>query len=520
MISNWSRVTVAAVLALSSGFLTIQARADEFVDRVNDRYKVIQQDKRSDLIILPILHKLEAVPASVADPLPASLMTTASANWPAVETWCKAKPQTAALEALKKITSEDDYRKAWAFGQPYGASAVPPEYIDMGLYTELGENPTLASAEFKYLPVIRKFEILVHVEATRLLAEGKGNDALELMRRWVYFAAQIADRQFLKEKTLGMEMMTLGYQRMRDLAYTDSRSEKPTMTPEGIRDVIQKISLARTPIAIERITLPQAERDAGLQLVARTFVAGAKADTVRFPNTFAVVAAGNRPLRRFSENAKWDGIRALHANTADTTKAVNDVFGDWEHRWELRTGDPLLDLATDYQQLDKVKFAMADLVLGDLGSLFPIRAQLRAEAVGTRGALAVQGFKILQRSFPPSLEGTTPAILPTLRILVDPFDKNLKEDTAKRVQYFRPTKDTPKEHTIRLFPKVAGISYPNFEIKLREDNFVLYSAGPDGVHNGMSLATQMTADVKGDYLIWPPMLSLVRQNLSEQGKLP
>jgi hypothetical protein len=78
----------------------------------------------------------------------------------------------------------------------------------------------------------------------------------------------------------------------------------------------------------------------------------------------------------------------------------------------------------------------------------------------------------------------------------------------------------PQAHTVRLFPKIEGVEYPNFEAKVGEGQFVLYSAGPDGNQGSMARATQMVKDDKGDYLLWPPMLSLMRQNLAERGKEP
>jgi hypothetical protein len=80
--------------------------------------------------------------------------------------------------------------------------------------------------------------------------------------------------------------------------------------------------------------------------------------------------------------------------------------------------------------------------------------------------------------------------------------------------------DPNAPHTIRVFPSMMGNTYPNFEIPLRADTFVLYSAGPDGNTNGMFLATQMIEDNKGDYLLWPPVISLLRKNLQDTGKAP
>jgi len=110
-----------------------------------------------------------------------------------------------------------------------------------------------------------------------------------------------------------------------------------------------------------------------------------------------------------------------------------------------------------------------------------------------------------------------PVFVQRISLMLDPFDKNAKEDAGKRLAYLRAEIDNmavgglPKPMVIRVFPKVAGVDYPNFEAKVLLNQFVVYSAGPDGNQTGVSRATQMIKDDHGDYLIWPPVLSLVRQ---------
>lgn len=522
----WTMAGVRAMTAVACVMLTgAAARADDFLDKANALYAPIAEDRRSDLVILPLLSKMEAPPKVPGDYLSAALMTTQNAAWEAAAAWAKAKPQQDVLDGLKKVTSEEDARKAWAFGQPYGGAAVKPEFVDMGLYTELGEDGTLAAADFKFLPAILKMELLCHIESTRLLAEGKGNDSLNLMCNWLTFSHQIASRQMLTEKITGMRMMSLAFARMRDLAYTDMISEKQTMTPEGLRTVIARLDV-RNPVNSERLGLPEAERLAAEQLVSRTFTPDGGPNPASFARVYARVAAKDRSLRRFSESAKWDSILKLHGTTTETKKMIRDVYGDWERRWDISQWDLIQEIPTDYARLDKVKFAALDLVMGDVGAVFPARRQGRAEWVGTRTALGIYGYRLQQGVLPVRAESVVPVFIRKNDLMNDSFDKTAKEAASKRLVYFRATVDNippggrPQPHTMRLFPKVEGVEFPNFEAKVGEGQFVLYSAGPDGNQSGMLRATQMVKDDKGDYLLWPPMLSLMRQNLSETGAQP
>ena len=513
-------VGVAVVLAGAAGV----ARADTYLDNANKLYANIAQNRRSDLIILPVLAKCDAPPASPGDFLSAALMTAQNPAFSAAADWAKAKPQQDAVAALKRVTSEEDGRNAWAFGQPYGGGAGDPEFVVMGLYTELGEEGTLAAADFKYLPAVQRLELLAHVEATRLLAEGKGLEALDLMRRWAMFSFQIASRQMLKEELEGGRMLSIALARMRDLAYTDMMSEKPTMTADGLREIVSKLDV-RNPVNIERLDLPDAERLAAEQLVDRTFTsAGPNPQT--FAKTYAMVAAKGRPLRRFSEAAKWDTIVRLHGSTEDTRRMIRDVYGDWRKRWEVSQWDVIQEVPTDYARLDKVRFAALDLVIGDVGAVFPMRRQLWVEWVGTRTALAVYGHRLLVAKLPVRLEAVSPHFIRKIDLMFDPFDKTAKDTAGRRLVYMRATIDNmpvgqpPQPHVFRVFPKVEGVEFPNFEAKVMEGQFVLYSAGPDGNQNGMTKATQMVKDDYGDYLLWPPVLSLMRQNLIDTGKQP
>jgi len=522
---------VGAMLALPG-----QARADEFLDRVNAAYAKVGKDRRSDLVILPVMAKMEAPQRILADPLRAALLTPESKLWPDAIRWVTSKPQIDVIESIKTATGEDAWRNAWAFAQPYGANAVDPEMVASGLYTELGENPTLSLADFKYLEAIRNAEVLCHIEATRLLAEGKGDDAIKLMVSWSFLARQIADRQFLVEKKLGTEMLIRALQRLRDLCFTDMRSGKPSISPEVLRDTnYARFEAVRTVMNLTRLELPTGDYEAARQVVARAFTPGAKANRAEFSRLMARAGAGTRPMRLFSESAKWDSIYALHADTTATRKRVDDVFGDWARRWSVRPFDLLLKIPTDYSRLDKVQYASLDLMLGNLGDMFPLRDQLRVELSGTRVSLAMYGFFRKSGSWPREVSAPQPTFIRTLDR--DPFSRRDAEfgffvpgrenvfsfdgkKVADTIQGTRKPEDAPQLHTVRLFVKIPGLPDVNFDVPLRPDTCVLFSAGPDGAGSAMTVATQMVEDSKGDYLIWPPELSLVRKHLADTNRLP
>jgi hypothetical protein len=86
-----------------------------------------------------------------------------------------------------------------------------------------------------------------------------------------------------------------------------------------------------------------------------------------------------------------------------------------------------------------------------------------------------------------------------------------------------PVRDTPKgdrgeiiPYEIHVYP---GAPYPNFSVKFRDEVFILYSAGPDESRSMVKDATQDDPKLEGDYLLWPPVPSLLRKHLIQKNLL-
>ncbi len=505
-----------AVLTLTAAPLAGPARGDDLLEKVNAPYRTIQQAKRSDLVLLPLLVKTTPAPPSVAGAFNAALLPATSPAFKEAGTWATADPQKALLPVLATITAEKDWKKAFAFGQPYGFEGVDPDLVIAGAYTDLGDPATISAARHLYMPLLDRLQSLVHVEATRLAAEGKGDEAIKLLTDMVLFGRQMCDRAFLVEQRWGYAAMTLALQRVRDVAYTDARSGDAKLKPEAMRDQLDRLIDRNKVIGSERLNLPHGDGLGAEQMLGRIYVRSAGPNPATYGRTLARVGSRERPLRLFSEAARWDVMAAASAGDADTRQMLSGLLADWEKRWQLKLGDPLLRTPTTYSTLDKVRFAALDATLGDTGVLFSMRTQLLVELAGTRTSLAMHGFWRANKSFPRDVAAVRPAFIDKLDN--DPF---LKE--AKPLGFFVPMRDTtrpggdPKPHEIRV---AAGDPYPSFAVALNEENFVVYSVGPDGVAGLCRVAGQMSDERGSDYLLWPPVLSLSREHLAETGKLP
>ncbi len=506
-----------------------RAAADEFIDRVNAPLAEIRPERRSDLVVLPAMAKMGKPPLGVDTTAKARLAPAGGAAWPAAVEWANAEPQRAVIDAVHKVTRATDWREAMAFGQPYGLAELgaSPEQIALisaRLYTDLGDPPLLAAARHLYLPVFEDVTCLYHVEATRLLAEGRPADAANALVDWLFFARQIADREFKTEMDWALRTMIDVLERIRDVMYADSRDGRLATAGELV-EIVKRLEEQRGPLGIDRILLPPADAEAARQLVAFVMQERGRVRPEIYAQTMSRLATTERPLRLFGESARWSGGAGEHANWFDTTEHLTAVIAEFGDRWSRAWHDPVLREPPMYNLISRrhERWAVILESYPNMRSLFSQRQLLRVEAVGTRHALALLAFRLSSGGFPRDIAAARPHYIE--RIEADPFNPDRARGREPPLEFFVPMRDTAgrfgereqvQPHTINVLSPDA----PNLAIRLRDDQFVLYSVGADGGRNWAE-EVQNTIDAPSgrDYLIWPPVLSLVRQELMQTGQL-
>ncbi len=523
---------LAAAVMIVSGVAAAPARAqaDDALENINREFGRVPQDKRSDLILLPVLSELQDPPASLGTLIHpwinrpaerAALLGSQGPDWASWKAWAEGAPQKAVLETLPRMTEELDARRAFAFAQPYGIEGVSVELINKGMYTDLGDPPLLARAQHGYMPKMRHMEALAHVEASRLVEAGSVDDALMLMTNWVLFCRQFADRPMLAEKVWGMEGMELGLVRLRDIAYTDFMASPRKATQTKLVEVFKKL-IPRGYMDLDRLMLPEGEFAAKLQLINRVMEPGGGVNTGEFATEMARISTVDRPLRRFAAAAYWTEVQGAHAEDLETRQELNRLRNDWTTRWNLSFFDPILQNRTEFQKnvQGRAKFAVVGIGMEQIEELFSIRQRLRVEAAGTRMSLAAYAFVVANNHMPPGLAAVRPAFTDGA-----PLDKDPYSPPRDRfdIRYFVPGKDTPRGPQGQEVPYVLGMfppkPEPEFEVPMISNQFVIYSVGPDGLDSMVQNVTQTRAGVRGDYLLWPPLLSLERTYLREKGEL-
>ena len=503
---------------VTAAFSTV-AMGDEYLGRANAGYKDIKPALRSDLILLPAIAKLDPVPPAARDPESAALLPVGAASWADLAVWAQKPAQQEALEALKKVTKKTDEKdkEQFAFGLPYGTDDVPLGLIKSKAYAEVGDPPTLSASQLMYMPMLDRLGILVNVEATRLLSEGKAADAVDLLISWVVFGRQMAERQFYRESEWGFRQMVSGLERMRDVLYTDFRG-KQTVSTDNLRAYIERLS-DNIALNISRIKFPKADLIGAEQIVARVFVPRKGPDERLFATTLASIGAASKPLRLFSEAARWRSSAASHKDQIDTAKMVDIVYGDFAARWAVGFYDRRMLQPYEYGRVSQNDYAVILATIPNMEELINLRQQLRVEAVGTRLAMAHLGRFYTTKEFSPTVAGIQPNWQKSLE--KDPF---IFEEISKNpMEYFVPIRDEkrgakedPKPHIMNV---VAGGGM-NFQAPLSDDTFVIYSVGSDNKKNWAERVQNTVQKVEGaDYLIWPPMISLKRKYLQDTGAL-
>lgn len=439
----------AAAAALAAGMaLSAGAAADPaaWVAKVNDIYRgrdrMLPDDQRSEKILLPAVGAMEAPPADLATPLRAALIAPGDALWSQADAWAQGAAQRAAIEALRKVGESE---KTMAFLLLYGADQVPAEWKSAGMYVDLGTPPLLAAAQFHYLRGLDHLAALTHVEATRLGEAGQPAEALQLLADLVQFGRQMADREFTAESAWGLSTMAHGLERIRDVAWT----YRDGLTDTQIKEVIDRAEAAQ--IRLDRLVLPQADHLAAEQIVEQAYIDRQGPNPDVFGATMARLSAKDRPLALFGESARWQALAPTQAGTFDTIDAVADVFGGWQYRWNLPAFDRALESPSDYDRLEKSKFAMVEAVMGPTDALFAERQALRAELAATRAGLAALAFERRNKTFPSELALTRPTYIKELER--DPWSKD-----GNTFEFFVPIRDQPRGERELPKPHVIGVA--------------------------------------------------------------
>lgn len=415
------------------------------VGQLNAPFARIPEADRAELDLFPAIAAMDARPGVVTDSQDAALsLFPGRPGWEEASKWAAAPKQQAVIEAIRKV-GEAGSRKVLAM--PYGASA-PEDYRAAQLWVDLGEPAVLSGAKFGYLTRIAEdVDPLVQVEVTRLAFDGKARDAADLLVSWMRVGRKLADRDFLKEKFVGMALMIGSIERLRDVVYT----HKASFTEQDMIDLIG--ALDDDKVALGRIRLPEGDRLAALQLAALIIEPRGRTRADTFGPTMARLASGDQPLQLFNQAAWWQRVAENHADWFDVQERLKAIFEDWHFRWGQPQHEKIHQQPTDFRKADPARMAIFLETVPDMEVLRFLRLALTTELTGTRLALAVVGYELRNKTLPAVATAVRGRYVKKLDF--DPLDPTL--DTPFR--YFVPIRDQPNDprkgpqpHMVRVRP--------------------------------------------------------------------
>ncbi len=491
------------------------AMADQYTDEINAPFVNVPTERRAELILLPLLAKMDAPPASVDDRTRAMLMQSGFAGWNDALAWVNAPNQRAVIDAVSKLTKEEDPLKAYVFALGYGVEASPRQLVRDRMYIELGDPPTIAAAQLLYMPKLNQMVCLLHVEATRLAAEGKVSEAIDLMTSLAFFGRTMVDRPLMREAQWGVDVINNSMERIRDILYMDLRAARK-LDVTRVPDQIKRISVDNSYLDLGRARVPSGDVTGLAQVVARVYKADGSIDERTFAPTLARLGSVEFPLRLFSEASRWRSLQSVQSDKFAAERAVRGISSDFTRRWQIDWWDRHMGTPSELDQIDKEKLAAVAAAIRDQRPLLDSKQIARVEIAGTRMSIALSAQWINTGNMPTNIAMIRPRWVDKLD--VDYFDASRLNGNLPRFYFAIPMTDrrglspgeSPKPMDVEVVPQYGA----PFSVPLHDDVWVLYSVGSDSQPNGARRVQNTAQKVQNaDYLIWPPVISLYRQNL-------
>ncbi len=464
--------------------LAAQSKAGEIHD-LNDVLKAVNGDAsitgsdaiKSYKLLFDAYLNLSDPPQPVGPNFNTETIHPGMANWAAVSGWAESNPAMA-----KAIL---DSRERVIVGLPYGEENVDSKYREAGLCVAMAVDGSLRNIDFKYLHAVDVISAFATAETYRLLEADRVDDALNLAVAHIFVLRQFCDRQFLAEKEFAIQLLidTLGS--LRNILYTHFDKISVEWFSKLAMDEIPFVRPDRA-----RLTMPEGDRIVSEALIREAFGNQDTADPEKFAATFAHIQAEDAPLTIFGANKRWNMIAAVHGSLEASLERLKLVYDDWWRRWRVREWDPILDVPTQFERINAVRYAAVIYSMQDIKHLFNMRNQLVAGVNGTAMAAGLCGYKKAYGSWPKEIVMTY-AQFALKSSNTDPYDRE-----------YGPFK-------FRFFPEEHAVDTPYGRIWIPANEAVLYSVGQNLEDD---LLREHTDDGSaGDSQIWPPARAMLRE---------
>lgn len=409
-------------------------------------------------------------------------------RWNMVSDWAESNPGVA--EAVLAA------RGRVLFGLPYGENEVDARYRDAGVSARVAPDGDFRIIEFPWLDAMDGVLACTTAETYRLMEAGRTQEALDLMVAQAFLLRQCCDREFRAEQGYVIRQLTAHLENMRDMfhLYYDQISS----------DQFYEIGHSELPFLRPdrgRLLMPEGDKVVARALLESVFDEGGAAERDRFAEAFATLQSVDEPLTLMGAARRWRVIADAHDSLQSSLERLDLVYDDWWRRWRVQEYDPILDIPSQWDRTNAIRYAAVLYAIEDVQSLFPIRDFLVTSTNGTIMAAGICTSRKRNQDAYPSVQQALYGVTVRRRSDQDPYDRD-----------FDPFK-------YRLLSSALEVDTPYGRLEVPRGVALLYSIGPDQTdHRGAthSDTAEVAVGTESDIVFWPPIKALQR----EQGLRP
>ena len=490
-----SSMVLIAWVALQLGGAPVQAQHSEalikdVLKRLNSREAVVGSDSiKSYKILFDAYLKLTKPPFEVGEDFNLHTIHPKMSSWNAVSGWAESNaPMAQAILQCKDKTM---------LGLPYGRPDLDQVYVQNNLMAAVTPGGTLRHVEFSYLHAIDVISAFATAEVYRLMEAGQYQAGFDLAMAHAFVLRQCCDREFLVEKLRSIELLSSAMSNLRDVFYTYLDKIPAELY---VQVALNEIPYLRPDRG--RLFMPEADRIIAEALIREVFdERTGEPDPDKFTETFAEIQSHDAPLTRFGAAKRWRLIAQVHGSLdacigTPTEKGRLDlIYDDWWRRWRIDAYDPILEIKTQFERTNPIRYAAIMYTVENVAVLFDIRNRLIAEVNGTAMAAGLCGYFKTFGAYPDKSEKLYGQSA-RKRSDSDPFHRELQA-----LRYYQ----LPSRH---------AVDTPAGRVWVEAGQAVLWSQGLD--LEDQRAARHTNDGASGDLVMWPPIKALERA----QGLIP
>jgi hypothetical protein len=446
----------------------------------DDTVKGTEQSK-SYRVLFDAYLKLSPPPEEISGRFNQNTIHSGMSAWAAVSDWAESNPHMA--EAILQCKGRN------IIGLPYGTDDLDEAYQDANLIAGVAES--FHRIEFPYLDAMEVIAAYATAEIYRLMEAGDAQGALNLAGAHNWVLRQLCDRQFLAEKRQGIQMLIDALGNLRNVFY----QYQDAISVEQFRE-LSRYDIPELRPDRNRLHIPEGDRVVSEALLDTVFDDSSRADPEKFANAFASIQSEDAPLTRFGAARRWRMIAAVHDSLDASQERLKLIYDDWWRRWRVQEYDAILDIDTQFDRTNPVRYAAVIYSMQDIEEAFSVRNQLIAAVNGTALSAGLCAYKQTYGVYPGDKEKLYGQSVRKLISDIDPYDRD-----------FGPLR-------YRLPSRPESIDTAAGRLRIEDGECLLYSIGQDHTDERARRHSDDGAD--GELVLWPPIRAVSR----EQGLLP